>query len=173
MSSITINGDTSGSIILQAPAVSGSTTLTLPTTSGTFLTTTGGVTPGTAGNILVSNGTAWTSAAPASGGVTSLNGQTGAITNTDFGAIGSYVLANGANNTNYNMNDTIAGSSLQKCSTSSPVSLGSRDMSGAGFGYINTMTSAGLSGTWRSVSVHGNSTGTAGYASTGLWVRIS
>jgi hypothetical protein len=40
MSSVTISGDTSGSIILQAPAVSGSTTLTLPTTSGTVLTTT-------------------------------------------------------------------------------------------------------------------------------------
>ena len=38
MSSITINGDTSGSVILQAPAVSGSTTLTLPTTSGTLVT---------------------------------------------------------------------------------------------------------------------------------------
>jgi hypothetical protein len=38
MSSITISGDTSGSIILQAPAISGSTTLTLPTTSGTVLT---------------------------------------------------------------------------------------------------------------------------------------
>ena len=38
MSSVTISGDTSGSIILQAPAVSGSTTLTLPTTNGTVLT---------------------------------------------------------------------------------------------------------------------------------------
>ena len=38
MSSITISGDTSGSIILQAPSVAGSTTLTLPTTSGTVLT---------------------------------------------------------------------------------------------------------------------------------------
>jgi len=39
MSSLTILGDTSGSVILQAPAVSGSTTLTLPATSGTVLTT--------------------------------------------------------------------------------------------------------------------------------------
>jgi len=39
MSSITINGDTSGSVILQAPSVAGSTTLTLPTTSGTVITT--------------------------------------------------------------------------------------------------------------------------------------
>jgi hypothetical protein len=38
MSSVTINGDTSGSVILQAPAVSGSTTLTLPTTTGTLVT---------------------------------------------------------------------------------------------------------------------------------------
>ena len=38
MSSVTISGDTSGSIILQAPSAAGSTTLTLPTTSGTVLT---------------------------------------------------------------------------------------------------------------------------------------
>jgi hypothetical protein len=35
MSSLTILGDTSGSVVLQAPAVSGSTTLTLPATTGT------------------------------------------------------------------------------------------------------------------------------------------
>lgn len=38
MSSITISGDTSGSVILQAPSVAGSTTLTLPTTTGTLVT---------------------------------------------------------------------------------------------------------------------------------------
>lgn len=38
MSSIQINGDTSGSVILQAPSVAGSTTLTLPTTTGTLVT---------------------------------------------------------------------------------------------------------------------------------------
>ena len=47
MSSITINGDTSGSVILQAPAVSGSTTLTLPTTSGTVLTSANAFSAGT------------------------------------------------------------------------------------------------------------------------------
>ena len=35
MSSLTILGDTSGSVVLQAPAVSGATTLTLPATTGT------------------------------------------------------------------------------------------------------------------------------------------
>jgi hypothetical protein len=36
MTSLTLLGDTSGSIVLDAPAVSGSTVLTLPTTSGTL-----------------------------------------------------------------------------------------------------------------------------------------
>lgn len=39
MSSLTILGDTSGSVVLQAPAVAGSSTLTLPTTGGTVLST--------------------------------------------------------------------------------------------------------------------------------------
>lgn len=43
MSSVSIAGDTSGSIILAAPAVAGSSTVTLPTTGGTIRTTT---TPG-------------------------------------------------------------------------------------------------------------------------------
>lgn len=40
MSSVSIAGDTSGSILLQAPAVAGSSTITLPTTGGTIRTTT-------------------------------------------------------------------------------------------------------------------------------------
>lgn len=39
MSSLTILGDTSGSIVLDAPAVAGSSTITLPTTGGTIRTT--------------------------------------------------------------------------------------------------------------------------------------
>lgn len=39
MSSLTILGDTSGSVVLDAPAVAGSTVLTLPTTNGTLITT--------------------------------------------------------------------------------------------------------------------------------------
>jgi hypothetical protein len=37
MSKLVLSGDTSGSVTLDAPAVSGTTTLTLPTTSGTFI----------------------------------------------------------------------------------------------------------------------------------------
>jgi hypothetical protein len=44
MSSITLLGDTSGSIIIDAPAIAGSNTITLPTTGGTIRTTR---TPGT------------------------------------------------------------------------------------------------------------------------------
>lgn len=44
MSSLTLNGDTSGSVILAAPAIAGANTVTLPTTGGTIRTTT---TPGT------------------------------------------------------------------------------------------------------------------------------
>ena len=39
MSSISILGDTSGSVLIQAPAVAGSTTLTLPATTGTVMAT--------------------------------------------------------------------------------------------------------------------------------------
>lgn len=68
MSAIVVAGDTSGSVTLQAPAVSGTTVLTLPATTGTVLTTTGGVTPSTSGNLLTSNGTAWVSSAPPASG---------------------------------------------------------------------------------------------------------
>lgn len=44
MSKLVLNGDTSGSVTLDAPAISGTTTLTLPTTSGTVLTTATGQT---------------------------------------------------------------------------------------------------------------------------------
>lgn len=37
MSKLVLNGDTSGSVTLDAPAVSGTTTLTLPTTTGTII----------------------------------------------------------------------------------------------------------------------------------------
>jgi hypothetical protein len=39
MSAIVVAGDTSGSVTLNAPAVSGTTVITLPTTSGTMITT--------------------------------------------------------------------------------------------------------------------------------------
>lgn len=94
MSSIVIAGDVSGTCTLQANAVAGTTTLTLPTTSGVLYSTpTGGVidaanggtglsSVGSSGNVLTSNGTAWVSAAPAAfdAGTILIFGQTAAPT---------------------------------------------------------------------------------------------
>jgi hypothetical protein len=51
MANLVISGDSSGSITLAAPAVSGTTILTLPTTSGTIVTTTGAASLTTSGNL--------------------------------------------------------------------------------------------------------------------------
>jgi hypothetical protein len=69
MSSIVIAGDTSGTSTLQANAVAGTTTLTLPTSSGALVVgASAGISipnPGTAANVLTSNGSAWVSQAAA------------------------------------------------------------------------------------------------------------
>jgi hypothetical protein len=124
------------------------------------------VAPSTSGNVLTSNGTTWTSAALPTGGVTSLNGQTGAITDTDQYAIGSYVTGRPQDVANYTNNTTIAGSSLYVTSLNNgTIARGSSTWSaGANQSLINT-------GTWRCLgSAYGNGS-TAGYP--GLWVRIS
>ena len=133
------------------------------------------VAPGSSGNVLTSNGTTWTSAALPAGGVTSLNGQTGAITNTAYGAIGSYVTAyfNGS----LNSNDTTAGSNLLRA-TNVRGGLNSLISSSADFaqpviGAITSSTgttSLSLSGTWRAMTHSSNSGG--GWAMN-LFVRIS
>jgi hypothetical protein len=47
------------------------------------------VAPGTSGNVLTSNGTTWQSSTPASAPVSSVNGQTGAVTTTSVNSIGA------------------------------------------------------------------------------------
>jgi len=159
MSSVVIAGDTSGTVTLDAPAVAGTTVLTLPATSGTVITGTGGVVSaanggtgltsvGTNGNVLTSNGTAWVSQALPAGGVTSLNGQTGAITTNTFGAIGSTVGIYGPSFSNYG--DTTAGSNL------------------TGLNAAGSVISLGLSGTWRFM---GNRTGAVNNGN--IAIRIS
>jgi len=62
--------------------------------------------------ITFNDATTQTTAAVA-GGVTSLNGQTGAVVTTDLYAIGSYVYGRPTSNTsNYSANSTLAGSSI-------------------------------------------------------------
>jgi hypothetical protein len=174
--------------------------LTLPATSGTVITGAGGVTsvasggtgaatltannvilgagtsavtfvaPGTNGNLLTSNGTTWTSAAAPAGGVTSLNGQTGAITDTTLYAIGSYVIGRPQDTTLYALNSTIAGSSLYAINASG-FWIGSLWQTRYG-SFTETFTPSLINtGTWRCVSPTGQIAGTA--YSPGLWVRIS
>jgi len=60
MSSVVIGGDTSGSVTLQAPAVAGSTVLTLPATSGTVITTASGTASSATTATNLANGSAGT-----------------------------------------------------------------------------------------------------------------
>lgn len=125
------------------------------------------VAPSTNGNVLTSNGTTWTSAAP-SGGVTSLNGQTGAITNTSLYAIGSYVTGRPQDRTNYAVDATVAGSSLYETGTC--VIRGASNWNIAGWGTVSvTLVNTG---TWRCMG-SARIDSTNGVASSGLWVRIS
>lgn len=121
----------------------------------------GGANYGSSGQVLTSQGSGaapvWASV---SGGVTSLNGQTGAITNTTVYAIGSYVIGRPENATSYNINTTIAGSSLLATTATSVFSSANGTFTPAGSTtLINT-------GTWRLMS-------TAYNGAPGLWVRIS
>jgi hypothetical protein len=128
------------------------------------------VAPSTSGNVLTSDGTTWTSAAAPSGGVTSLNGQTGAITNTGFGNIGSYVI--GASSDQFSAaeflpNVTVAGNTLIRSTGTATVGISSESTA---IVVSARQASLGLSGTWRSMT-RGYGGGTV--APSQLWVRIS
>lgn len=137
-----------------------------------------------AGNVTITNTVS---------GVTSLNGQTGAITNTDIGVIGSYIVSPQAQTiTQYgaittNANGTLAGSSMRyNYSDGTLTSVYANYTNFAPYGanaYQAAPTWSGggtsLTGTWRAmskiVSRHNyNDDGTSNPVwGTGLWVRIS
>jgi hypothetical protein len=127
------------------------------------------VDPGSSGNVLTSNGTTWTSSAP-SGGVTSLNGQTGAITNTAFNAIGSYSVGvpNVANAT-YSAGATASGSAIFVQNSSTPY--------GTFASNSGTISNLSKTGTWRCVNTSVNSATDPCLGThtnrPNLWVRIS
>lgn len=125
---------------------------------------------GTNGQLIYSNGSAMYWGNAPTSGVTSLNGQTGAITNTSLYAIGSYVLGRPANTTQYDVNATISGSSLY--SVSGPIYWSS---TGNWSGPVSTNITATLvnTGTWRCMSIADSVGATTLYGLTGLWVRIS
>jgi hypothetical protein len=165
--------------------ISTGSTGTLPTTQGG----TGLTTVGTNGQILQSNGTTLSYVTPASGGVTSLNGQTGDIVNTTLYAIGSYVVGRQApttlGTTNAAPNATLAGTSLTNMSVGSVFAFNAENgalnptlvLAGYGNSYGNASLSAGLvnTGSWRCVSPAGNITtfNAGGQSSPGLWVRYA
>ena len=166
MSEIVIAGNTSGSVTIAAPDVAGTTTLTLPATSGALVTDNGsGTIEATA---FVGDGSGLTNL-PSSGGVTSLNGQSGDITNTNSLSIGSYVNGRPANATSYARNATVAGSSLTVVSTGTEWNGSTFVKVSSGTGVTSEGTAA--SGTWRCMS--GARSSTFGSALCGIWVRIS
>ena len=90
MSSVVIAGDTSGSITLEAPAVAGTTTLTLPTTNGTVIVGSGGVTGVASGGTGRSSQTAF---AVICGGTTTTSAQQSIAS---VGTAGQVLTSNGA-----------------------------------------------------------------------------
>jgi hypothetical protein len=117
------------------------------------------------------DGTTQTTAAVA-GGVTSLNGQTGAITNTGHNTIGSYSVAYQQTGGTTTRGSTLAGTSLAQQGGSggrySPYDL---FQTGSG----NSQLNSGLAGTWRAMAQSSGQDfggGTIIY-SPNIWVRIS
>jgi hypothetical protein len=156
---------------------------TLPAASGVNLTNlnASNLASGTVGTARLATGTANSTTylrgdqtwATVAGGVTSLNGQTGAITNTDLYAIGSYVIGRPANSSTYAVNSTIAGSILYSVSAAIiywPAASGF--YSSWNGSTVTSATTLVNTGTWRCVSPCGVESSN-GFYHTGLWVRIS
>jgi len=127
------------------------------------------------------------------GGVTSVNGLTGSVSMTAYGAIGSYIIAGSTDfntvATTYSAGTTVAGSTLTRSSGNQGGGSGAGANNvalnmwwGGGFnGYGNGTTMAssfadtnlGLSGTWRLMTFAYYSAGYGQYYPVGLFVRIS
>lgn len=107
-----------------------------------------------------------------SGGVTSLNGQTGAITDTNLYAVGSYVTARPMNYTTYSENSTLAGSSLY-ATTPGAFYGGATDFYVMSTNTMTTNIGGALinTGSWRCTSRAAAPNSSRAFA--GVWVRIS
>jgi hypothetical protein len=150
-------------------SVSAGSGISVSATTGALTVTNSGVTSVSAGSgISVSASTGGvTITNTLAGGVTSLNGQTGAITNTTNGVIGAYFPGGPVNTTTYNPGDTVAGSSLRGRDDASPTSV------------VNAFDAPGaynpsLSGTWRAMGKsRGYSDDCGTFTGANLWVRVS
>ena len=154
-------------------------TVGAPSTTGTGASGTWGISI---------SGNAATATTATNGGVTSVNGQTGAVTQTSVDSIGSYVVAlyvpgthPGTNAFSLSIGDTIAGSTLRYNYTANSFNNGRSDYTSGRTRDGSTTYDGGgtsLSGTWRCM-------GRPGYTSVfidpdtrygwypGLFVRVS
>lgn len=107
----------------------------------------------------------------ASNAVTSLNGQVGAVTDTTYGAVGSYLTAMAtpipAMGASATVGATYAGSVLRAFRDDTVLNGGSTTATSTGNAPL-----LGLSGTWRLLTGFSNVSGFAGCFG-GLFVRIS
>jgi hypothetical protein len=118
------------------------------------------------------SGTQVTINSTVTGGVTSLNGQTGAITNTSFGAIGSYIVGTFLGST-----FSEQGRILYDATTAgSNIIISSNSIIGGGTSSVVTNSgsyyTAPVSGTWRCMSSV-RPDACSNFKISTLWVRIS
>lgn len=142
MSSIAVAGDTSGSVTLSAPAVAGTTVLTLPTTNGTLVTT--GTTSGISGSA-ITTGTVGTTV-----GGTGLNSFTsgGAVYASSTSALttGTLPVASGGTGvTSATAYAVLTGGTTSTGAVQSVASVGTS-------GQVLTSQGAGALPTWTTIS---------------------
>ena len=132
--------------------------------SGTLAVARGGTgtaTPSLVGgtNITISGTWPNQTVTAAGGGVTSLNGQTGAITNTDLGAIGSVVLAGYNSASGVYTGQTVSGSNLYV-----PTAISQQSTSAyIGINYYSQYTSTQAYSNWSAQSVSRVNSGNTGF----------
>jgi hypothetical protein len=164
MSKLVLSGDTSGSVTLDAPAVSGTTTLTLPTTSGTVVTdaTSTGInasalSTGTVATARLASGTAnnttylrgdqtWATVSTTPTTAQVLSATAGANNND----VGSYAfLGNTSGTTGFSPGTNYAGSGLIMAGFSSAGTFNGWNI--AGNTALADYSGSALSGTWKAM----------------------
>jgi hypothetical protein len=146
--------------------------------AGTGISSSGGLTPTIANTgvtsivagtgITISGGTGAVTVNASGSGVTSLNGQTGAITNTNTDVIGSYVYAVHTAASSVSYGATVAGGNIK------PISLGTTINSGAAVANTRwSITADTLSGTWRCMGFAEYDTSVTVRYGVTLFVRVS